>query len=93
MKIPRNFPPVVYVPCIEQTESASDARVRLRVTRDGRSALLVYSALDRLHTCFGPDEPWLVLPIAQLHSLWEAAPFDLNLLDVVVPDHERTTSR
>lgn len=42
------FPPVVYVPCHDAVSDANDAKVVYRRTNDGRQALLVYSALDRL---------------------------------------------
>jgi len=93
MKIPADFPPVLYLPCVDETVVAQDARVQLRTTRDGRSALLVYSALDRLHACMGETHPWMVVPTERLTLFWEESPFDLVLLDVVVPEHERTASR
>lgn len=89
MNIPAEFPPVLYVPCVEETLEAADARVRLRTTRDGRSALLVYSALDRLRSGVGSDVAWMVIPTARLVVLNDSTPFDLVLLDVVVPEHER----
>lgn len=93
MKIPEDFPPVLYLPCVDETAVAQDARVQLRTTRDGWSALLVYSALDRLHACMGETQPWMVVPTESLTLFWEESPFDLVLLDVVVPEHERTASR
>ncbi|WP_254900506.1 SAV_915 family protein [Rhodococcus sp. 1168] len=93
MNIPADFPPVLYVPCVQQTHDATEASVRMRTTRDGRSAVLVYSALDRLHTCVGTDVPWMVLPTERLAEVRDAAPFDLVLLDVVVPEHERAVGR
>jgi len=93
MKIPADFPPVLYLPCVDETVVAQDARVQLRTTRDGRSALLVYSALDRLHACMGETHPWMVVATESLTLFWEESPFDLVLLDVVVPEHERTASR
>ncbi|MFC8181440.1 MULTISPECIES: SAV_915 family protein [Nocardiaceae] len=91
MKIPSDYPPVLYVPCAEQVSDPSDARVLINDTRDGRSALLVYSALDRLHTCMGRDQPWIVVPITFLPAIEEVAHFDLVLLDVVVPDKARAS--
>ena len=41
------IPPVLYVPC-EPGSTADDARLTVRATRDGRRALLAYTALDRL---------------------------------------------
>lgn len=42
------FPPVVYVPCSPLSTGDEELSVDLRQTRDGKLALLVYSALDRL---------------------------------------------
>lgn len=91
MKIPPDFPPVLYVPCCEHVSDPSDARVLLNNTRDGRSSLLVYSALDRLHTCMGTHQPWIVIPTSHLSALQNVARFELVLLDVVVPEGARAS--
>lgn len=91
MAIPSDFPPVVYVPCAEGSTDPQDARVEYRRTRDGREALLVYSALDRLTASLGPHQPWLLIPILELEKVWEADQFDLVLLDVEVPQEHWTT--
>lgn len=91
MKIPSDFPPVLYVPCFEEVSDPSDARVLLETTRDGRSSLLAYSALDRLHRCIGRDQPWIVVPTSYLPALNDVAPFQLVLLDVVVPEGARAS--
>ncbi|MFS0895957.1 SAV_915 family protein [Mycolicibacterium litorale] len=49
----------------------------MRQTRDGRIALLAYSALDRLHDCCGVDQAWIVMPTAELATLQAAQPFQL----------------
>jgi hypothetical protein len=72
--------------------SADDLEVEYRPTRDGRTALLVYSALDRLHRGMRPDQPWFVLPTAELQRLYDVEPFDLVLLDVLVPEAARTVA-
>lgn len=87
--IPKDFPPVVYLPCESHVEDPHDAVVQMRETRDGRMALLVYSALDRLHSCCGEQQPWLVMPTAELGKLQEARHFDLVVLDVVIPEEHR----
>ncbi|WP_245819663.1 SAV_915 family protein [Rhodococcoides yunnanense] len=89
--IPSDFPPVLYVPCHERVSDPSDARVLLGSTRDGRSSLLAYSALDRLRTCMGGNQPWIVIPTSYLSSLKVVAPFELVLLDVVVPERARAS--
>ncbi|WP_211358296.1 SAV_915 family protein [Amycolatopsis cihanbeyliensis] len=61
----------------------------MRTTKDGRVALLAYSALDRLHTCCGPNQPWIVMPTAALDGLQQAQPFQLLLLDIMIPEDKR----
>lgn len=86
----REFPPFVYLPCSEHTASPENAVLELRRTKDGRAALLVYSALDRLKYCCGDQQPWIVMPTATLNELHKSQPFDLLLLDVVIPEEIRT---
>lgn len=83
------FPPVVYVPCAQPSEEGGELTVDLRRTRDGRTALLVYSALDRLVRCCGNLQPWVVMPTARLETVNEHAGFDLILLDVKIPSELR----
>jgi hypothetical protein len=52
-------------------------------------ALLVYSALDRLVTCCGDKQPWVVLPTVNLEKIREETNFELILLDVEIPDEFR----
>lgn len=92
-EIPKDYPPVVYVPCVRAVTDPADLEVVYRTTRDGRTALLVYSALDRLHRCAGEDQPWFVLATAQLQLLHDVRPFDLVLLDLVVPEEQRLGAR
>lgn len=87
--LPADFPPVVYLPCMEPATDASNARITMRETRDGRVALLAYSALDRLHACCGRNQPWIVMPTTSLDALQQAQPFELLLLDVVIPEDKR----
>ncbi len=86
----RELPPFVYLPCSEHVANPEDAVLELRQTRDGRTALLVYSALDRLKTCCGDQQPWMILPTELLNKLYRAQPFDLLLLDVIVPEEFRS---
>ena len=90
--IPADFPPVLYVPCAKSVVDLNEAEIDMRVTRDGRIALLAYSALDRLHTCCGDQQPWVLLPVTSLDEIQKTQPFSLLLLDVVVPpDRRRVT--
>lgn len=87
--LPPDYPPVLYIPCVRAVTDPGDLEVVYRTTRDGRTALLVYSALDRLHRCAGAEQPWFVLPTVELQKLWDVRPFDLVLLDLVVPEDQR----
>lgn len=87
--IPRDFPPVVYVPCAETTAEVADARPVMQRTKDGRLALLVYSAMDRLYECCGRNQPWFVLPTEALDELQRSQGFQLIVLDVRVPEEHR----
>lgn len=85
------LPPVVYVPCRNDIH-AGELTVDLRPTRDGRIALLVYSALDRLVNCCGPNQPWVVMATADLDKLSERVRFDLILLDLEIPEEYRAVT-
>ncbi|MBX9245611.1 hypothetical protein ICW40_12445 [Actinotalea ferrariae] len=87
--LPKGYPPVLYIPCVREVTDPADLEMQYRTTKDGRTAILVYSALDRLLHCCGEDQPWFVLPTAELQRIWDAAPFDLVLLDLVVPEEQR----
>jgi hypothetical protein len=73
------FPPVV----------SGELTVDLRQTRDGRLALLVYSALDRLVACCGEDQPWTVLPSQNLEQIRLETGFELVFLDLEIPEEFR----
>lgn len=83
------LPPVVYVPCVERVDDPAAARVEMRRTRDGRTALLAYSALDRLHRGCGRTQPWVLVRTTALEGLHHIDPFDLLLMDVVVPPDQQ----
>ncbi|MFV0286214.1 MAG: SAV_915 family protein [Demequina sp.] len=83
------LPPVVYVPCVAEVAMAADAQLEYRRTKDGRSALLAYSALDRLRRGMGDTQPWAVMPTTTLEKVWEADGFDVVLLDIEVPEEHR----
>ncbi|MET9227225.1 SAV_915 family protein [Lentzea sp. NPDC003310] len=82
-------PPVVYVPCDFPASPDGELAVDLRPTRDGQVALIVYTALDRLVSCCGPHQPWVVMPTADLDKVGEVAPYDLILLDIEIPGELR----
>lgn len=91
----RDFPPVVYVPCDQPHGDAPGPdgevalEIRMRLTRDGRVALLAYSALDRFHEMVGRDTDWALLTHDGLDEVFSRQPFDLLLLDVEVPEESR----
>lgn len=86
------FPPVVYVPCAPIRDPDSELVVDLRRTRDGRMALLVYSALDRLVDCCGAQQPWTLVAATDLERIRVATGFELVLLDVEIPEEHRQTA-
>lgn len=73
------LPPVVYAPTLTQDDGT--VRVRMHRMRDDRTALLVYSAIDRLEAQYGDGHPWVLLTRPDLQRAYDAAPFDLLLLD------------
>lgn len=91
----RDFPPVVYVPCRmpDGDEPGPGGEVPLEVlmrrTRDGRLALLAYSALDRFHDLAGRGTRWALLTHDGLDEVYARQPFDLLLMDVAVPEEVR----
>lgn len=92
-RLPRDYPPFLYVPCLEHVTDGSDAEAQYRTTRDGRTALLVYSSLDRLRNCCGDEQPWFGLPTRDLQLLHDVRPFDVVYTDVYVPDERRARRR
>jgi hypothetical protein len=87
--LPANFPPILYLPCTEPHARDGNITVELRQTKDGRMALMAYSALDRLIKCCGEAQPWVVVPTTNLGKLQQAQPFELALLDVAIPEEHR----
>jgi CTP:molybdopterin cytidylyltransferase MocA len=84
---PELIPPVVYVACdVADDESFVPDLLR---TADGRTAVLAYSALDRLIACCGEHQPWAVLPTAGLEAMRGEVAFDVVALDVDVPQAYR----
>lgn len=75
------FPPVVYVPTTPDGDVAS-RRVLMHRVADGRTALYTYSAIDRLHSIYLPDHPWVLCDVAALQRIHDQTPYDLLFLDV-----------
>ena len=90
MSAPSPTPPVFYVPCT--TDSSGGQRVTLRRTNDGRVALLVYTALDRLLAGAG-DVPWALLTLVDLQRVKDESPFDVIYQDLRIPEEHRVSAR
>ena len=86
-------PPVLYVPVAEVAGDGSptELTVEFRRTADGRTALLAYTALDRLVDGCGPHQPWALIPAQRLADIERHHPYELILLDVEVPAELRRT--
>ncbi|XVV15298.1 SAV_915 family protein [Actinoplanes sp. CA-131856] len=82
-------PPFVYVPCAPLRAGDTELTVDLRQTRDGRLALLAYTALDRLVDCCGAEQPWTVMPTENLEEVRLATGFELILFDLEIPPEQR----
>ncbi|WP_328465321.1 SseB family protein [Actinoplanes sp. NBC_00393] len=80
---------MVYVPCGPVQAEADELSIDIWPMRDGRRALLVYSALDRLIDCCGQGQPWAVIPTIGLDRLRLESGFDLVFLDLEIPDECR----
>ena len=81
------MPPVVYVPCLVDPGTGAE-RVHLRTTKDGRTALLAYSALDRLVAGAG-EVPWALMTVPDLQRVHDESPYDVLYLDVRIPEQQR----
>lgn len=73
------MPPVVYAPTLN--DDAGHDRLRMHEMPDGRVALYVYSAIDRLEREYGEGSPWALMSVAHLERAITESPFDLLLLD------------
>ena len=78
--------PAYYVPC--STGHDGQLRVTLRRTIDGRTALLVYSALDRLYAGAG-RVPWALISVPELQNIKHRSPFDVIYQDLRIPEEYR----
>lgn len=82
-------PPVLYVPCRAETTESGQPKLDLRKTKDGRTALLVYTALDRLADGAGPNQPWVLVQTPALDELHREQAFDVVYLDLPIPEEHR----
>jgi hypothetical protein len=72
---------VVYAPVVETPEDPGVQRLKGHVMADGRTALFVYSAIDRLVSLYGDNVPWVLVTVESLQAAFEEVPFDLVFLD------------
>lgn len=77
----QQFPPVVYVPTTPEPDAAH-RRVLMHTVQDGRTALYTYSAIDRLHSFYLPEHPWVLCDVEALQRIHDQTPYDLLFLDV-----------
>ena len=78
------IPPALYLPSTGASNTRG-AEIELRQMRDGRVALLAYTALDRLARCLGPNQPWVLYPTENLEQLEAVQSYDVIYLDTPVP--------
>lgn len=83
------LPPMVYVPCASTEPTNGELTFEMRQLSDGRLALPVYSALDRLVNSCGEAQPWAVVPSNRLDEASASAPFDIIALDLEIPEEWR----
>lgn len=75
----QRFPPVVYVPTLR--DERGEVRLDMHHLADRRTALFVYSALDRFEDLYYPGSAWVLLTVEQLQTAHEESPYDLLFLD------------
>ena len=78
------IPPALYLPSTGASNTRG-AEIELRQMRDGRVALLAYTALDRLARCLGPNQPWALYLTENLDQLEAVQSYDVIYLDTPVP--------
>lgn len=81
-------PPVLYVP-LSTASTQDEQTVEIRELKDGRRALLAYTALDRLLTLAGDRQPWILLRTEDLDKIKRAQPYDVVIFDLEIPEHYR----
>ena len=82
------IPPIVYVP-VAQVPDGEEVQIVFRQMLDGRVALVLYTALDRLVDCCGPHQPWIVMPTEKLPEVEKVLPYDALFFDLEMPQEQR----
>lgn len=80
-----NLPPALYLPTGPVDPVAEGASIELRRTPDGRTALVAFTALDRLIDCCGVHQPWVLVNTEHLPKVHAANPYDVIVLDSPLP--------
>jgi hypothetical protein len=80
-----HLPAEVYIPVHGLAAGSGDALVELRQMIDVRVALLVYSTVDLLFTCWGEHQSAMRVPAERLSVLQRRLGFHAVLLDVSPP--------
>lgn len=76
-------PPVLYLPVKDHPELEKVAVIRQLA--DGRSALIAFTALDRLVDACGERQEWVLVHLSELDEIRARTPFDVVAFDPVVP--------
>jgi hypothetical protein len=67
--------------------------VEVRRLKDGRRALLAYTAIDRLAEHCGANQPWVLVETSELEQVKQRQPFDVLVPDMHVPEMYRSEGR
>ncbi len=84
-----NLPPALYLPTGPASAETEGASIELRRTPDGRTALVAFTALDRLIDCCGEHQPWVLVNTEHLPKVHAANPYDVIVLDSPLPQELR----
>ncbi len=79
-----SVPPVLYLP-LSASSTPGQQLVEIRELRDGRKALLAYTALDRLLTLAGDRQPWVLMRTEDLSQVMREQPHDVVVFDLEIP--------
>lgn len=82
-------PPILYVPVADYLSDSDELTIEFRQLHDGRTALVAFTALDRLIAGCGSAQPWVVLSTEKLAEIDRHTPYDVILLDVQIPEDQQ----
>ncbi|WP_245601258.1 SAV_915 family protein [Mycetocola saprophilus] len=85
------IPPMLYLPI--RIDELGRQFVEVRPHGDGKRALLAFTALDRLASQCGPEQPWIVVQTDRLGEIKEAFPFDVVSFDPAIGAHLRAEGK